>query len=68
MSSIDKKGKASKAELLTEITKLREEINGKFLYVLRFSELSYYYWIFTSLPKQKIYYSNNLTKPAILLG
>lgn len=29
-SSIDKKGKATKAELLKEIIKLREEINGKF--------------------------------------
>lgn len=41
-SSIDKKGKATKAELLTEIIKLREEINGKFLYIFCFSEFIYY--------------------------
>lgn len=42
--SIDtsKKGKASKAELLTEITKLREEINGLFLFVLCSSKLNNY--------------------------
>lgn len=41
-SSIDKKGKATKAELLTEIIRLREEINGKFLYIFCFSEFIYY--------------------------
>ena len=39
VSSTDKKSKASNAELLTEITKLREEIDGKVQYILHFGEL-----------------------------